>query len=372
MRLVYKTAWLLLCLSLLSTALPAKDRQEFTKAIKREFDISATGTTSISNKYGKVEVKTWDRNRVKIDVTIVVEASSESNAQEVFDRIDIAFSNSATQVRAVTTIEPRKKGFWGGWSDDKNDYSINYEVFVPASNNLELDHKYGDVFVAALNGKLTLDLKYANLKLERAGDDSRLVFAYGNGSIVQAEDLSADLSYAKLRINEVHDIEVTSKYSQLSIDQAADIRSNSKYDDYNLGVVRDFKNTGKYDNIDIERALQVEVSSRYTQVNVGEVQRGLDLDLQYGGARTGLSRDFNEVSLMGNYTDFKLQIADGATYRIDAAATYAGIVYPRGMTVTYELEKGSNHEVRAYQGAENAGAVIKARLSYGGLKIQGD
>ena len=45
---------------------------EFTKTIKREFDISANGTTYLSNKYGKIEVKTWDKNRVKIAVTIVV------------------------------------------------------------------------------------------------------------------------------------------------------------------------------------------------------------------------------------------------------------------------------------------------------------
>jgi len=364
--------FLLFCLALLSGALPAMDRQEFTKTIKREFDIAANGTTSISNKYGKVDIKTWNQNRVKIDVTIVVEASSESNAQEVFDRIDIAFSNSATNVKAITSIKPRKKGFWGGWSDDKNDYTINYEVFLPATNNLELSHRYGDAFVAAITGKALLDLKYANMKVERIGDDSQIILAYGNGSIVQAKDLLVDLSYAKLRINELEDLEITSKYSQLTADRAADVRSNTKYDDFDLGVIRDFSNSGKYDNIEIDRAEQVEVSARYTQVNVGEVNRRLDLDLQYGGAKSGLSRNFREASLVGNYTDFKLEVASGAEYRIDASATYAGIVYPREMTVTYELEKGSNHELRGHQGGENAEAVINARLSYGGLKVRND
>jgi len=90
------------------------------------------------------------------------------------------------------------------------------------------------------------------------------------------------------------------------------------------------------------------------------------------GAKSGLSRNFREASLVGNYTDFKLEVASGAEYRIDASATYAGIVYPREMTVTYELEKGSNHELRGHQGGENAEAVINARLSYGGLKVRND
>jgi hypothetical protein len=370
MKLVYKLGLILLFVGVCFAGLAADNLREYTKAIKREFDISPNGTTSISNKYGKVDVKTWNRNRVKIDVTIMVDASSESKAQEVFDRIDVAFSNSATSVKAVTTIEPRKKGFWD-WAkgDTDNDYSINYEVFLPPTNNLELSHKYGDAFVAGLSGKVTAEIKYANLKLEGVGDDSHINLAYGNGSIARAEDLMVEVSYAKMNIQEVKDVQVTSKYTKLAIDQAADIRSSSKYDDYNLGAIRNFHNSGKYDNIDIESAENVEVSSRYSQVNAGQVDNTLDLDLQYGGARTGLGQNFREASLVGNYTDFKLNVASQANYQMDAAATYAGIVYPRALTVTYELEKGSSHEVKGHHGAANASAVIKARLSYGGLKI---
>lgn len=369
-KLVYKLGATLFLLGVLGASLPAETLREYTKAIKREYDISATGTTSISNKYGKVDVKTWNRNRVKIDVTIIVNASSESEAQEQFDRIDIAFSNSQTLVRAVTTIEPRKKSFWDWGGDKKADYSINYEVFLPPTNNLELSHRYGDVYVAELSGKATLAIKYANMKLDGVSDDSQVDFAYGNGAIAKAEDLSAEVSYAKLIINQAGDVDINSKYTRLTIDRAADIRSSSKYDDYNIGRIQDFHNDGKYDNINIDYAENVEVSSRYTQVNVASVQSRLDLDLHYGGADSGLSSGFTEASLVGNYTDFKLEVESGARYRMDASATYAGIVYPRAMTVTYEMEKGSSHEVKGHQGDERAGAVIKARLSYGGLKIR--
>ncbi len=370
MKLVYKLGLALFLIGLLSTSLPAETTREYTKAIKREYDIAATGTTSISNKYGKVEVKTWNRDRVKIEVTIIVNASSESDAQEQFDRIDIAFSNSATLVKAVTTIAPKKKGFWDWGEENKADYSINYEVFLPPTNSLELFHEYGDVYVAELSGKATVAVKYANMKLEGVSDDSRVDFSYGNGSIVKAEDLSAEVSYAKLIINQAEDVDINSKYTRLTIDRAADVRSSSKYDDYSIGRIQDFHNSGKYDNINIDYASNVEVSSRYTQLNVGKVENSLDLDLHYGGASSGLSGGFREASLLGNYTDFKLEVESDARYRVDASATYAGIVYPRAMTVTYEMEKGSSHEVRAHQGDEGAESVIKARLSYGGLKIR--
>lgn len=51
-------------------AAPAK--QVFTKNIKKEFSVSANGTCEISNMYGIVELKTWDKNRVKVDVLISI------------------------------------------------------------------------------------------------------------------------------------------------------------------------------------------------------------------------------------------------------------------------------------------------------------
>ena len=86
MKLVYEFSARLLLLALLVSVAHIGVAAEFTKTIKKEFDITSDGTTSITNKYGKVEIKTWDRNRVKVDVTIVVKASSESKAQEVFDQ----------------------------------------------------------------------------------------------------------------------------------------------------------------------------------------------------------------------------------------------------------------------------------------------
>ncbi len=371
MKSAYKFTLSLLLVGFLGTALGAALPREYSKAIKREFDITPSGTTSISNKYGKVEIKTWDRNRVKIDVTIIVNASSEKDAQKVFERIDIAFTNTANYVKAVTSIEPQKKGFWD-WGDSKNDYSINYEVFLPPTNDLELTHKYGDVYVAELSGRARLDVKYGNLKVESVGDDSYLTFGYSTGSFARARDLVAEISYSRLNIDEARDLELETKYTQLSIQRASDISCNTKYDDYEVGSARDFRNVGKYDNIDIGTAENLEVSSKYTQVNAKKIAKSLDIDMQYGGASVGLSQQFGNANLAGSYSDFKVNIDRGTRYRIEATANNAGISYPSSLNVTYELEKGSNHEVKGYTGPQEAGPMLKARLSYGGIKIRED
>lgn len=368
-KLVYNlTAGLLLALLLpAGYALAA----EYTKTIKKEFDIARDGTTSITNKYGKVEVKTWDRNRVKIDVTIVVKASSESNAQEVFDRISVDFSNGSTYVKAVTEIEPQRKSIWNWGGSSKSDYRINYEVYLPEENSLELDHKYGDAYVAALRGEGDIRIKYGNLRADGFDRDASIYLGYGSGTIERVSDMKAEVSYGKIFCKEARDVSLMTKYSKINIEEAGEVRSESKYDGYELGAIRSLVNEGKYDNIRIEKVDEVEIEARYTDLRLGELTRRLDLEMQYGGASIEeLSRNFEEVSIEGSYTSFKIGVEGGGAFRMDAETNYAGIGYPSDMTVTYEYEKGSDHAVRGYVGSENASANIRARLNYGGLKVR--
>ena len=70
MRLVYKFSLALFCLAISYASLHAEGWGEYNKTVKKEFAISSNGTVYLANKYGKVDVKTWDRNRVKLDIRI--------------------------------------------------------------------------------------------------------------------------------------------------------------------------------------------------------------------------------------------------------------------------------------------------------------
>jgi hypothetical protein len=344
-------------------------KREFSKEINKEFDITANGTTSLTNKYGKVNVKTWARNRVKITVTIIVNARNESSAEEVFERIDIQFSDSPSSVSAETVIESQKGGWFSGWSNDDNaDFSINYEVYIPATNNLELSNKYGNAQVAAIEGSGDISVKYGNFELEGLGEDSRIYLGYGKGILDRAGDISTNISYSSITMKDVKDVKLETKYSNITISQAADVEAETKYDNYRLGRIRDFSNSGKYDNIEIQQADKVEVNSKYTNVMVDQLKRTLDLDMQYGGGRVNqVVNGFSEITLEGRHSDFKIYLDSDCKYRMDASSSYAGINYPSDMKVEYEVEKGTSHEVKGY--SNGSGGLIKARLTYGGLKV---
>jgi hypothetical protein len=344
--------------------------QEFTKTVKKEFPISPTGLVDLTNKYGKVEVHTWERDRVKIDVTIVVDARSESAAQDVFDRIQIEFNNDNDFVKAETIIESSNSWWGGGWNN-KSEFQINYEVYMPASCNLELNNQYGDSNVEAISGKADVNVKYGNFQLEGVGGDLHVYLGYGNGTVVKARDVSAEVSYSKINFNTVQDVDFTTKYSKIYLDQGASIKADSRYDHFSLGKIDRLNCESRYGNIEVGDAETVIANSRYTDYIVGQLRESADFSIEYGGLKVkDLKKGFSNVVLEGKYSDFKVYVEPGASFTLDGATNYAGIVYPTGMNVTYEKDKGTSHEVKGHVGTEGARSSIKANLNYGGLKVR--
>lgn len=371
--------FLLLLVGLLGTELQAADgllpagKSEFTKTIKKEFNMSATGDVSLMNKYGNVDVNTWDKGMVKINVTIIVNARSEDQANKTFERINIDFSNSSDYVKAETIIETQSKSGWSLWGNNgknSSDFKIHYDVFMPRSANLSLANKYGNATVAKLGGNAKIQVKYGDFRLDGVGKNCEVSLGYGNGSIDHAGNTRLNIKYSKLRLKEAGDVDVESKYSKVYIDGASNINSSSKYDTYQFGAINEFSNSGKYDNIEIESVTTVSASAKYSDYKIAELKNQGTFDLRYGGVTIKkLHQGFSKLRLNGKYTGFKVELDNNTNFQLDAVAEHASIRYPEGMEVTHEKEKGSYHEVKGYRGSKNGG-MIKAQIDYGSLKIR--
>ncbi len=370
-----KIAVLLLCVFIgaatYAEAAVLVKKQSFNKIIQKEFDITRDGMVSLSNRHGKVEVVTHEALKVEVEVKITVEVRSESCADEIFDRIIIAFSNNESTVNVQTSIN--SKSMWDNfWSSCKNDnFTIDYYVKMPKSNRLDLYNKYGNTYVGELDAPANVDVKYGNVKMDGVNDDLDITIGYGNGTVAKARDVNVALKYGKLNIGELKDLNIESKYSKVVFDKAMDVNSISKYDTYRIGDVNEFKNTGKYDNFEIRYANIVEATSKYTEFEIDELATSAKLDLRYGNATIGgIAPGFASIRLDGDYTDFKLEFQEGADYHFDLAGDYTTIRYPKEADIEFEREEDQEHVVKGVKGNKNSKSLLKARLSYGGLRIK--
>jgi len=386
MKQTYKSLVLLVCLMMASWASQADSiavrdtlcktnktcsKREFSKTINKQFPTTVDGTVKISNRHGKVEIKTWDNNEVKIEVVIKVDAHSEDRANDVFDRITIDFNSSRNFVSAATEIASKSGwgSWWGGGSNDS--YKINYQVYMPETNKLDLFNKYGDSYVAALKGRVNLEIKYGNIQVDQVDNDVDLMLGYGNASITGAQELGLEVKYSKVKVGTVSNVDIVSKYSTVTIDEAQDVRSETKYDHYHLGMVKDYHNIGKYDDVHIKVAASVRAAAKYSDYTVVHLKDWADFDLEYGSASVEmLDRAFTALEIRGRYTDYKIEVQEGTHYQLDASSRYANIRYPSEFTIVKEIKDGNDREVQGFVGDKNQAKVIKARLDYGGIKVK--
>jgi hypothetical protein len=357
-----------LCIHLAASAMAESPKREFTKSINREFSTIANGMTALYNKYGKVNVNTWQNNSVKIDISIVVNADDERDAQKMFDRIQVNFTSTSGYIKAETMIQ-QTNGWWP--TDNLQDFKINYDIWMPAGNQLDLKNKYGNAYVAALNGKLIAEIKYGDLRTEAINADADVNIGYGKANLAKVYNLSGQLSYGGLTVGEARDIQVDSKYSEMSIDQAGSIRITSKYDNFTFGNLAELRLQTKYSNLKLKNAKSLYVTAQYTDIRAAYVSELLDADLNYGSIKVDmLGRNFNSVNIIGKYTDVQVSTERGTAFRFDAEGSYTGLHYPAGATIRHRDESSSREAVEGYIGDPNARSLVKARLIYGELVIK--
>lgn len=356
---------------LVATAAQAnKPEREFTKTIQREFATMPNGLTSLYNQYGKVNVNTWANNSVKIDITIVVNANDQRGADRVFDRINVNFANAAGYVKAETVID-KGNGWWGPDFGNCQDFKINYEVWLPAGNSLDLKNKYGNSYVGALNGKLMAETRYGDLRTEAIGADADLNISYGKANIPRVFNINGQISYAGLIVGEARDVQLDTKYSELKFEKAGAMRLTSRYDDLTLGNVQNLRLQTKYTDVRIQSVGSAFVTAQYTDVTVVNIATQVDVDLTYGGLKIeSLGRNFSAVNVTGKYTDTQIHVERGASFRFDAVGIHTDLSCPTGANVRRSQDSAGHTTVEGFVGDANARGTVKVRLSYGDFVLR--
>ncbi|HLP94941.1 MAG TPA: hypothetical protein VK168_12945 [Saprospiraceae bacterium] len=367
---------LLLCLFMApSLAVWAKEpKQEFVKTINREFSTAADGTTAIYNRYGSVNIKTWQNNTVKVDITIVVTAKSQREADATFNNINVNFTNAWGYVKAETMIAETMTYGAGNWWPGKacgDDFKINYDVWMPIGNQLDLKNKYGNAWVGALKGKLLAEIKYGDLRAEAISNDADINIGYGKAFLTKVNNLYGQSSYSELNITEARDIQLDTKYSETRVEKANNVRITSRNDDFTLGNIEELRLQTKYANLKSNYIRTAYITAQYSDMDFAAVKEGIDADMTYGKLQiNSLSRNFSNVNVVGKYTGVTVGVERGAAYRFDAEVDYADAHVPQSATVKSRSDSNNREAVQGYLGNESAKGLVKARLTYGDFVIR--
>ncbi|MEO5906276.1 MAG: DUF4097 family beta strand repeat-containing protein [Saprospiraceae bacterium] len=354
----------LLILLLPFSLIAGTDGEKVDKRITRNFTIQSNGRVELSNKYGNIDIAIGSSNQVKIDVLISVTAGTEKKAQEAIDRISVEFAEGNNRVSARTEIETSSG--WTTWfNSGKINMDINYQVTVPADVFLDLQHKYGNIYLETTDRDITIDLAYGDLRLGDINAKLDLDMAYSDGRISQIWDGEIVMAYSDLEMEDAKKVRMDVKYTDIKSGTFESLDMTSAYSDLHAISIGDIKYNGKYDDFVVEQVGQIDAVSGYTGIIIGELMKAGKFDMRYGELKVdNIHRGFSRLDINTSYTGASLEFNSDASFTLDAETNYCGIRH-NGLKVSENIEKSTSKILKASQGS--GGGQVYARMNYGEL-----
>ena len=86
-------------------------KYEFSKIknINKSYTVSSSDKLNIKNSFGKVEVHTWDKNEIKVDVNIEVSSNKEDLAQKILDGITVSDEQTGKEISFRQSFLPNNR-----------------------------------------------------------------------------------------------------------------------------------------------------------------------------------------------------------------------------------------------------------------------
>jgi len=358
-RQLFRLTLLLLFMPLVIFANDKKKfKHEKTKIIKKEFAVNADALLKINNRYGNIDIITWNENRVVIEVKITTKGNDEERVEDRLDDITIVFESSRSEVSAKTIIEKTSNySNWFSWGTNKNvQYKINYTVKAPIANRVNLTNDYGNISLNELKGDAYINCDYGRIDI---GD----LYSYNN---------VIDINYtSNSTIGLINGGKINADYSKFTVEKARQIQLNADYTTSVFENVKALNYDCNYGSLKVYKAASVIGDGDYLSTRLGIILKKVKIDADYGSIRIeDLVDGFQSIDIDSDYTSVKIGIPSTA-FDFEIKLSYGS--FKRGennLEFIKQLVKSSSKYYQGYFKNKNSGASIKIDSDYGSVTFQ--
>ncbi len=330
---------------------------EKKKTITKSFTVDAKDKLAINNQHGEVKVELWNKNEIKVDITITGYGNSEKKAQELLDNVEIMDKREGDKISFKTLID-NDSWSWGNnwsWNSDrkgeenmKKGVEVNYMIYMPRTNSLSVSNKYGKTIIAQFAAPLRVTSNYGSFTSDRlTGADKDIFVQYGSSNIKQMDDGDLHIAYSKLTIDKADNLKLTNNYGSVTLDDINNLDGTFQYSSGKIGRINE---TGK-----------------------------LSISYSDGVQLSELSKTLKSLDIRSNYTAVKLPVNGDVNADFEVTTTYANFRYPQGkLTFTVNPDEDDNDDrkmgwqsTKIYKGKIGKGSNTKITIktNYAGVKF---
>jgi len=326
---------------------------EKSKKINKTFKVNPSTKLDLENKFGKIQITTWDKNEIAVDINIIARANSDQKAQEILDKINVDINEGNDIIYFKTKMESiYSKG-------GNKSFEINYTVNMPRNNALKVKNSFGDMFLGNFNGKTDIEVKYGGLRAEKlTSNENNLKVGFGSGSITYIKNGNLNISYSDFNLSSGGNIDLTSSFSDIKLE----------------GIdILDIKN--KYGKVEIGSVNSVTGSNSFADFNLKKLALGLDMKVSYCGAFEvrNIGKNFKNININGSFSHFDLDFDDGNAFNFDVNVSYGNADIDKNkaqFNISEKKNTSAYYKGRFGKGSSQGNVNIKS--SYGDVSFQGN
>jgi len=269
-----------------------QDGIEKVKNYSKSYSIDGNDVINLDNRFGRITVNTWNKSEVKVDVQIKVGANDDDLAQKLLDNVTIRDSKDGSGVYFKTNINNDDNGsswsLFGGKRNNVRKIEVNYTVYMPSKNPLNVSNKYGATSLPDLEGKLVINNSYGSLVAKNLSNPgNQITVKYGSATIGSLNGSDLDVAYGSLSLGECNKLNADISYGSAKIGR---ITTSG-----NINV----KFSGNLNINEVDKNIKnLSVNSSYSSVKLGisnEQNADFDVTVRYGSFNYG-GHDINITS----------------------------------------------------------------------------
>lgn len=358
MKSIFKISLILFLIPLVSFANNDKKyKQEKSRTIKKEYSVSSDATVKLNNKYGNINITTWNKNRVEITVKITVKGNNLRTVEKRLRNIDVEFNANSDLVSAKTRI-PRSSSSWSFWGKSKRlSYQINYTVKMPASNNVDLNNDYGTIQLNELDGSAKINCDYGKLIIGDLNSSMNSInIDYCKSSTINYMKLgNINADYSRLTVDKTDYVKINSDYSNITVEAANKVNFNA---DYGSITVNDVKN--------------IRGNSDYASIRLGTISKNLKIDADYGSIKIKeLAKGFERVEISSEYAGISIGVKPNTNFDFVIDLQYASFKYDdNNIDMRKQIRKSSKKYYEGTYGKARSNSKLIIKSQYGSVRIK--
>lgn len=358
-------ALLILC-GQLSFAKGVEKSKTFTETV----DVPAIPSLITSTYSSDVEVKTWDKQKIAIKATLLIEARDAETVDHFLEKVEFElgvrgsqvtlskpfnFSKKTKNFEISTDLFPMTKvamEFDDGEVIKVFRYKISYQILVPENTIMKMKNYYGELSIADVKGDCDFQLyscDFYGVDLKNIKMNSK----YGDAIISSVADASFTLYEANLDLPNANSLDINTKYSKIKIGSFTDMKLIGYEDKLTLGKGNSLRGELKYASLVASELNSLRLSTYEIDAEIAKAGTVSLVSSKYSSYNIAMADD---VGLAGSYED---KVNLGTCTNLEAVGKYT------------KLKVGSVSNSVILDGYENNLSVLKIDNDFEEIRITG-